>query len=434
MNECLTAALIVALLFVPGCGKKRGPFGGPSTTSTPSPRAPAPPPPEQPPIREVSSVSEPKDGVVVNVRLFAGTITADDPVRFALGFAQVGGAPKGAPSETLDTSAALGGLTFELTPPKGKSVKLAIQGVPSGGWRSELSTLMFALEVDAAGLHQNGVAMPWKEAASGLTHELGTYHLQISGTLETDKRKLEIASKPIEVEVVAKSDARKSLADIESLAAALATKKESLKAPPKPAAPTIEDVKGNLWTRFQMSDLSGRYDMQVIEILLDPSGKEQVYDSYSHFTCIAAGTPIATPRGEVPVETLHAGDEVISYDVARHVRSLSVVRHVEESHSESLFVFGRLRVTGSHPIFENGEFRPASELSSRPALFGIEGQLVESKRTHVDEPSAVYDLTVSEPHTYFAGGVLVHNKAVHVPLGGPNAPWQGWFFRRAAKH
>lgn len=433
MKEYFSAALLVTLLCVPACGKKTGPTGRATTTTTPSQRAPAPPPPEQPPIREVSSVSEPKDGVVVNVRLFAGTITSDDPVRFALGFARVGAA-KGAPSETLDTSAALGGLTFELTSPKGKSVKLVIQGVPSGGWRSELSSLMFALEVDAAGLHQNRVSMPWKDAPVGLTKEPGTYHLQIRGTLETNQQKVEVVSKPIEVEIVAKSDARKSLADIETQAAALATKKESLKAPPKPAAPTIEDVKGNLWTRFQMSDMSGRYDMQVVEILLDSSGKELLYDSYSHFTCVAQGTAIATPRGEVPVETLRVGDEVVSYDVARHARSISVVRHVERSHSESLYAFGRLRVTGSHPIFVDGEFRPAREATTSPRLFGIDEKVVESPRAIVNEPSLVFDLTVSEPHTYFAGGVLVHNKAMHVPIGGPNAPWRGWFFRRAAKH
>jgi hypothetical protein len=41
----------------------------------------------------------------------------------------------------------------------------------------------------------------------------------------------------------------------------------------------------------------------------------------------------------------------------------------------------------------------------------------------------VVDLSVAWPHTYFAGGVLVHNKAVGVPLA-PGDRWQGLFLRR----
>jgi hypothetical protein len=378
-------------------------------------------------------VSDPKDGVVVNVRLFVGKIATGDPISLALGFAVIGGTPKGATPETVDIATVVQSLVFEVTPPNGKSVKLGVADKPTGGWRSDLGWILLPLEIAGTELRQSGAVRPWKEPAPELTNAPGKYRVKISAAIETSQRKLELESKPLELEVVEKSDTRKSLAEIEAAAAALVAKKESMTAPPKASSPTIEDVKGNLWTRFQTSDLSGRNRMQVFEVLLDPSGKQLAYDTYQHFTCVAQGTPIATPRGEVPIESLVPGDVIVSRDVVRNVRTTSVVQHVERSNAASLLAFGRLRVTGTHPIFVDGEFRPASELGSAVSLTGLNGQLVETTRTFVNEPAVVYDLTVSEPHTYFAGGVLVHNKAVHEPIGGRNAPWRGWFYRRAAK-
>jgi hypothetical protein len=45
----------------------------------------------------------------------------------------------------------------------------------------------------------------------------------------------------------------------------------------------------------------------------------------------------------------------------------------------------------------------------------------------------VYDLAVDPPHTYFAGGLLVHNKAAHVPLGTDPDDQNGLFYRRASR-
>lgn len=45
----------------------------------------------------------------------------------------------------------------------------------------------------------------------------------------------------------------------------------------------------------------------------------------------------------------------------------------------------------------------------------------------------VFDLGVTEPHTYFAGGVLVHNKVAPQVLGGYGRPCGPVFFRHAAK-
>ena len=47
----------------------------------------------------------------------------------------------------------------------------------------------------------------------------------------------------------------------------------------------------------------------------------------------------------------------------------------------------------------------------------------------VDEPTAVYDLTVDEPHNFFAGQILVHNKS---RAWSPTLddPWYFFFIER----
>ena len=76
-----------------------------------------------------------------------------------------------------------------------------------------------------------------------------------------------------------------------------------------------------------------------------------------------------------------------------------------------------LRVTPWHPIFvvDSGRFVDAGKLSDE-VLLGPGGQL---RRVALQPAPAgyVYDLAVEWPHTYFAGGVLVHNKAAATTRG-----------------
>jgi hypothetical protein len=430
------ATLVLVLVLPLGCNKKSGssPSPGPSSTAarTPLVRQPTPPPREHPPIAEVSTINETKDGISVHVRLFAASVTKGDFVRFGFQLAKVGGTPKGAARERVDVSEVLSNLTFQITPPKGKAVELALGAKAVSGGKGAIDDVMLPLGVDGAGLDFYDRIMHWKEAAPQLLDAPGKYSLTIRGVLTTDQRTLTIESKPISFDVVAEGT-RKTLAEIERIAAEEVAKKERLSAPPKPLMPTVEDVKGNLWTRFQLKNTGKHYDVTVVEVLVDPSGKQLAYDAYEHFTCVAHGTSIATPEGERPVEELYPGDRVISFDVSKNRRDVSVVRSIQRAHAEQLFTFGKLRVTGSHPVFVDGAFRPASELTSGGRFLGLDGRLVAHERSNLSKPTVVYDLSVSEPHTYFASGVLVHNKAAHVPIAGPSQPWRGWFHRRAAK-
>jgi hypothetical protein len=136
--------------------------------------------------------------------------------------------------------------------------------------------------------------------------------------------------------------------------------------------------------------------------------------------------------GAVLVEQLRVGDELVSYDLERGRRARSRVRLIEPAHAERLFVIGRLRVTAEHPIFADGRWTPAREVRPGARLLSSDLEATAAEPLSLAAPTTVFAIGVSSPHNYFAGGLLVHNKAVHVPIGG-SQPWRGYFFRRAAK-
>ncbi len=158
------------------------------------------------------------------------------------------------------------------------------------------------------------------------------------------------------------------------------------------------------------------------------------YDAFVHFTCVARGARVATPEGERAIEALAPGDAVIAYDLERSEKTVATVESIVSSHAERLVRIGDLLATGNHPVFADGRFRPAAEVTERSRLLDASLHELALDPAAVEQPTEVFDLSVSAPHTYFAGGLLVHNKATAVPIGGSAEPFHGDFFRRSAKH
>jgi hypothetical protein len=128
--------------------------------------------------------------------------------------------------------------------------------------------------------------------------------------------------------------------------------------------------------------------------------------------CVAAGTIIATEDGPLPVETLRIGDRVFGFDPGARRRVLTTVTAVVRTTATSTLILGSgLRATPDHPVFADGTFRPAGELVPGSMLLAENGAIVPVLSVaHVPGEVTVYDLSVGWPHTYFAAGILVHNK------------------------
>ena len=141
--------------------------------------------------------------------------------------------------------------------------------------------------------------------------------------------------------------------------------------------------------------------------------------------CFPAGTQIATPRGLRSIETIVVGDVVVATphgDEATvsglHCRPSPTILRLTLADGMDLCV------TAEHPIWDVDAkaFRPAREMIGSSVL-RADGTTVDVSAI-AEEPhnDVVYNLTVDPHHTYFAGGVWVHNKSVVRPPEEPLPP------------
>ena len=152
--------------------------------------------------------------------------------------------------------------------------------------------------------------------------------------------------------------------------------------------------------------------------------------------CFAAGTPVAVPGGERPIEQLGPGDEILVWDfgLKRVVSSLVEGAQRHEGEDERRVIVLELdsgielRVTPEHPFFTSSGWVAAAHLrlGSRLALRGRgELQYALVARLAEGERQAVYNLHVEhDDHNYFAADCLVHN--VKVPTMSSGGPVVGW--------
>ena len=137
--------------------------------------------------------------------------------------------------------------------------------------------------------------------------------------------------------------------------------------------------------------------------------------------CFEAGTPILTPQGATPIERVRAGDAVLTLidgqlqpTVARDVIQVAPTRYLE------IALPGQtLRVTPEHPLAVSAtEFHTAATLRPGARVMFWNGARLEPQAiisvTPVKAARPAYNLIVARG-TYFAGGVLAHNKGCFLP-------------------
>lgn len=132
-------------------------------------------------------------------------------------------------------------------------------------------------------------------------------------------------------------------------------------------------------------------------------------------TCLAVGTPVATPDGVVPIETLRPGDTVVGYDTERKRRvSVAVTRVASRTQP-----VGRVRLTdghtldatAAHPVYVVGaaSYRTVAKLRVGDRVLTDDGPVAIASIGPFDRETTVVDISVDGPHNYFAGDILVHN-------------------------
>jgi Pretoxin HINT domain len=156
--------------------------------------------------------------------------------------------------------------------------------------------------------------------------------------------------------------------------------------------------------------------------------------------CFAAGTPIHTSTGDVPVEKIKVGDEVVARNGKTGKSESEPVTALVPPHQGKLLeirVEGErtpLRPSTGHPFWArrnghlNGEWIEAGKIQRGDLLQTDQGdwRMVTAIRP-LRQEETVYNFTVAKDHDYFVGqtGFLVHNARCNcslTPPGGPSFP------------
>jgi len=153
--------------------------------------------------------------------------------------------------------------------------------------------------------------------------------------------------------------------------------------------------------------------------------------------CFAAGTPVHTDHGDVPIEKIEVGNEVEARNSETGKLEKEPVTALTPIHKDNLLeirVEGEqspLRPSTHHPFWTQRGGEPAHWINSAQLRIGDRLLTIDGKWraitaiTPVAGEETVYNFTVDKDHDYFVGetGFLVHNaggcgcKFIGTPLG-----------------
>jgi len=390
---------------------------------------PPPPPPfankldPLPPLADQVVRKEGPNGLVTQARLLLKQITPGDGVRLMLGWDTIGQRkldgehPLG--RQQVDWDATFASFKVLIRPADGPW--RVLEAGPGAG-KSPRLPLHFrsavVLRLADTGLHPpDAEPHRWTEPAARLLAGPGKHRLKLMGRLALEQGAVPFEMAEVELQVAEQSKALLPVAEIEAIAGKHVAQQLQLKEAPRPRKATVEDVAGHRVVRFSVAS-GGRYDVDFVEVVVAPGGEVLAHSRKKVFTCIARGTLLETTRGRRPIEQIRAGDKVWGYDTARGRRVLTTVRHAYAGQATRLVrLTPELRTTPAHPVFTGGSWVEAGEISAGAPLLRFDLQAASAGPQPLAERVTVIDLSVDWPHNFFAGGILVHNKAAETPEG-----------------
>jgi hypothetical protein len=143
------------------------------------------------------------------------------------------------------------------------------------------------------------------------------------------------------------------------------------------------------------------------------------------FHCFTAHTTVRMADGsDQHISEVRPGDDVLGFDEVGgefcHARVSASKSHPSAGFLELCFLSGAvpLEVTPEHPLFADGAWVKAGDLQTGMSVRRIDAagaaltdDVITSIRRHM-EGEPVYNIEVERCHTFFAEGVLVHNKYI----------------------
>ena len=135
--------------------------------------------------------------------------------------------------------------------------------------------------------------------------------------------------------------------------------------------------------------------------------------------CFLKGTRVVLVDGtNKPIEEIKIGDMIFGYD-GKEIKSAKVVKTFLHPKTKGYRVIStekgqQIKVTDIHPLFNGKTYVASSKFKVGDSLFLLKDnklQAVKIKSIEIkDSLNDVYDLKVDKLHSYFAEGILCHNK------------------------
>lgn len=419
---------------------------GPGTPVDPTPPAAAlAPVPEDKLKPGQKAVSKPdKNGLVTVLRPLVTHLAPGDPVRVVVHIATESGPvtidhPLG--KEMIRADEMFASLTFTVTTPDGKTHTLKPDfkpAAPENAVRQELFRIPTQVVTltetgvvrnvpNSAGHIHPGTVIGFGDAPAAWVGKPavsfaapGRYTIAVTGAVGPRfSQPIPFASAPLTIERLADKSGVESQADLaRRFRADLVKQSPDLKLTDESFV--FEDARGRIVRVRTKPDEQQWHDCIAFTAAAKPDGSFGPALRTADNSCVAAGTLVAAAAGPVPIERVRVGDRVWGFDPDTGARVLTTVRIVWPARAAETLVFGgTLRVTGTHPLFANGKWTAAADVRPADELLAADGSHVPAgEPRRVAGEIAVFDLTVDEPHTFFAGGFLVHNKKPSPPPPG----------------
>ena len=135
------------------------------------------------------------------------------------------------------------------------------------------------------------------------------------------------------------------------------------------------------------------------------------------FTCFAADTQILTPDGVKSIQTLQAGDGILSVDPTDGSYVPTTVERILTEENQIVMITttqGDVAATLEHPFLTPHGFVLVKDLYVGDQIESMDGTNMQTATitsiTQGEGTQSVYNLQVGGAHTFIANGFVVHNK------------------------
>ena len=146
------------------------------------------------------------------------------------------------------------------------------------------------------------------------------------------------------------------------------------------------------------------------------------YERKPKSSCFRAGTPVRTQTGQAPIESIVAGDRVLSQDQETGELAYKVVLRTTlrpPAKVAQVAAAGELIVaTLGHPFWVSGHgWKMARQLQPGELIHSLGGAVRVEKVELLEKEEPAYNLVVDDFNTYFVGqaGLLVHDNEFRKP-------------------